>query len=627
MKPFPITKFCHPTCAVVLFLLLFALVEKGSGEILTTSPNGFIYELPTVSYKRGRSGALEVECAQHRLMANAGQPAVPVYFTNWAVGENAKLSVTNMVYDTLFLSAPLATVPDSVQGEDGQDGDQDWIVVVDTFVVRGVKALTVRVNPFRYEQETGRVIQLTRCEVHISSEPTTPVSLKPTFYNLLKKSFPNSEAYIKRSDRRAKENYLIIAESGFHDALAPLIAHREKEYRVTVVDAALLGGNQMIIINKIKELYNNPDTRPTYLLLVGGFPLLPMNNPISTSSLGTPLNDLWYGAVDGDDHYADILVGRFSLNSGEIEKVQNCVAKTISYENKGLETPKSNLYIAAGGPFAEHAIEPMNYVDGTYFVPGGYSSTRLFESDMDEITTEMVSAEVNSGLDFLFYSGHGNWDHWKTGHVFGKDVKTFTNTSYPIVFSFACLTGDLSTVMGECFGESWLNEAGGAVAFLGASTETTWEPDDHFQRMVVDGIFDTSITSLQGAIAYGKMSLDQNFPKYGTFYSETFNLCGDPALKVSVPGLKTAIEPGDKILKSNHNVPTVKSVNSGLHIRSANVMKNITLYTLQGREVLHKKVATTEVNVSILDIAKGVYTLKVTGDAPGARSIQKIVIR
>lgn len=594
----------NPLLAAIIFLIIFGLVEKGRSEVISRLSGGFTYRAPELEILRDRDGLVTVQCEGH-----INTNGVPRYFVNWAVGNSPKLIIENAVYDTIPLKGTLRRTMNKEAQETEIDGNAG---IIDQFIIRGLSAVTVAISPIRVNEKRGEIVRLKECSIRLESEVCPPVALQETYYNLLQKSIINADEYIIRSNSLAKENYLIIAESGFHNALQPLIEHREKEYNVTTVDAALLGGNQMLIINKIKELYNNPETRPTYLLLVGGFPLLPMNNPISTSSLGTPLNDLWYGAVDGDDHYADILVGRFSLNSGENAKVANCVAKTIAYEKRGLNTPKKNLYIAAGGPFADHAIEPMNYVDNTYFVPTGFSSTRFFESEIDNISELMVSNEVNEGLDFLFYSGHGNWDHWKTGHYFGDDVASLTNDSYPIVFSFACLTGDLSTVMGECFGETWLNEEGGAVAFLGASTETTWEPDDHFQRMVVDGIFDSTIATLQGAITFGKMSLDQNFPKYGVFYSETFNLCGDPALKVAVPGLKTAIKDavpqGDKVATL-----TTKLINRSL-VFSGNqeiVGATVRLHTIQGRVVKEQKINSIEAKIRLNRLAKGVYGITV----------------
>lgn len=619
MKSLICKNICNPTSAVVLFFLCFFFVEKGRGEVITVTQDGFIYEMPEIEFHTSRSGKQILYCEGHRTSADSSGAELPSYYMNWIAGASSKLVISKVVFDTMSIDESLEEPMRISYG--------DVAEIIDTFIVRGVKGVTVRINPFRYDLAAKKLIRMTRCEVTVESEATKPVELGATFYNLLKKSIPNYKKGILKRQDRAKENYLILAESGFHNALAPLIAHREKEYNVSVLDAALLGGNQMLIINKIKELYANPETRPTYLLLVGGFPLLPMNNPISTSSLGTPLNDLWYGAVDGDDHYADILVGRFSLNSGENDKVKNCVAKTIAYEERGLATPKRNLYIAAGGPFAEHAIEPMNYVDGTYFVPGGYSCTRLFESEIADITTDMVSDEVNAGLDFLFYSGHGNWDHWKTGHVFGEDIKKMTNDSYPIVFSFACLTGDLSTVHGECFGETWLNETGGAVAFLGASTETTWEPDDHFQRMVVDGIFDTTITTLQGAISYGKMSLDQNFPKYGIFYSETFNLCGDPALKVAVPELETAVIQTGDIHATSSLKATIEKVSDGFRIEASTGNIIASLCNVQGREVVKMSGSNPCLTLPTANLSRGAYILQVKENVGGQSLTQRVIIK
>lgn len=593
--------------------VLFSLAAAASAQVTLIDNGSFHYERPAVEMRRSGE-ALELICENHTPAARAGEADLPSYHVNWAVGTDPVIRISNVEYDTIRTTAPVARMAaDTTNLPEISTRTSEYSIasIVDTFIVRGVRGVTVRINPFQ-EISRGEIISVKSCDITVESTPVEPVTIEsPAFYNLIKKSFPNADLQINRGTRAEKENYVIIAETGFHDALQPLIEYRGQEYNVTLIDAVQLGGNQMLIINKIKELYADPATRPTYLLLVGGFPYLPMCNPTSGSSLGNPLNDLWYGAIDGDDHYADIFVGRFSLNSGENEKLTNGINKTIAYETAASH-PRKNLYIAAGGQFGEYATEPMNYVDSAYFVPHGYSSTRFFESEM-EATSDMVSEQVDAGLDFLFYSGHGNWDHWKTGSYFGKHVAKLVNESYPIVFSFACLTGDLSTVLGECFGETWVNEKGGAVAFLGASTETTWKPDDHFQRMVVDGIFDPTITTMQAAVTYGKMSLDANFPKYGVFYSESFNLCGDPALKVAIPGGDIPVPIADKMTVKNGANLAVHTTSRGFRVVNPSKSSvKIDLYSMNGKRLIHRVIDQGETAVPTGGIAPGVYTLQLT---------------
>ncbi len=595
-------------------LLLTLITTVSFAQVTVINDGSFRYERPSVELKRSGEYT-ELTCENHTSSSRSGEADLPSYHVNWAVGTDPVIRVSNIEYDTINAEMPITrTAIDTTNlpeiASTRIEAEQQIATIVDSFVVRGVRGVTVRINPFQESGTRGKVMSIKSCDITVESSPVAPVTIdSPTFYNIIKKSFPNAESQINRGQRNGKENYVILAETGFHPALEPFIKYREQEYNVTLIDAVSLGGNQMLIINKLKELYADPETRPTYLLLVGGFPYLPMCNPTSGSSLGNPLNDLWYGAIDGDDHYADILVGRFSLNSGENEKLSNGINKTIKYETAESH-PRKNLYIADGGKFGEYATGPMNYVDSAHFLPNGYEPIRYFESEM-EVTDDMVSNKIDEGLDFLFYSGHGNWDHWKTGSYKSKHVADLINKSYPIVFSFACLTGDLSTVLGECFGETWVNEEGGAVAFLGASTETTWKPDDHFQRAVVDGIFDTSITTMQAAITYGKMSLDANYPKYGVFYSESFNLCGDPALKVSIPDSDNPVSlPAVQSVKKEVSF-TVSSVSNGFKVTNPanSSAMTVDLFSMNGQRVVHTESQSSELVISTESIAPGVYTL------------------
>ncbi len=553
---------------------------------------------------------LLLSCPDHGEIMDEGQANLPYYRIHWALGKNAvmpKVTICNIKRETVTLTSKIFPVQKRISRSEGTGQNRfsmDYayyssqglrpspVKIHDPFIIRGVHGAKIDIQPFTYNPQLNTLEIITRCDIVIDASHEKPVVLSsPAFYSFARAIFSNAPQLIQQGATRTKENYVILAESSMNAALSDFISFREEDYTVSTIDAATLGGNQSIIIDKIKELYTNPDTRPTYLLLVGGFPLVPMCQATSSSSLGTPQNDLWYGAVDGSDYYPDIFVGRFSFGAGETNGVSNLARKAI-YMQKNMDVvPRKNIYIAAGGPYAENAEGPMNYIMDTYFGPALFTNLKLYEGDGD-ISTQQVSSPVNDGLCFIFYSGHGNWDHWKTGNFFNDNVSALSNSMYPMVFSFACLTGDFNALQGPCFAETWTNTSKGAVTFLGASTESTWDPDDILERRIIDGMFREKLTCVQPAIAYGKIQVDKELPKWGKFYAETYNLCGDPSLDARV-ALPTPIKHSHKQKSAYSPVQTVSVKNFGtyqiisLDMPISDVKEaGFSVYTPAGKKVL-----------------------------------------
>ena len=148
-------------------------------------------------------------------------------------------------------------------------------------------------------------------------------------------------------------------------------------------------------------------------------------------------------------------------------------------------------------------------------------------------TTQQVLDAVNAGKQFAIYSGHGAETYWADGPVVNQtQVRSLTNTtSYPFVYSFACVTGSFSTA--ECFGETWLRTEHGASSYYGSSVNSYWDEDDILERNLIKAMFDDDITKVTPMMDKGKVYLVNH---YGSLtatmkrYCEMYNLMGDPSL-------------------------------------------------------------------------------------------------
>ncbi|MBN1851160.1 MAG: choice-of-anchor J domain-containing protein [Pirellulales bacterium] len=324
---------------------------------------------------------------------------------------------------------------------------------------------------------------------------------------------------------------LIITHDLFSGDLASYIQHKTSlGWTVDVADTSTAGTTNTAIRNYIQSRYNDLETRPDAVLLVGDTNRIPH---FVGSGYESPDTDLYYGCMDGgDDWYQEFPVGRFSVASST--ELVNVIEKTIDYETSTSgDWIKSAVFMASEDQYTI-SEGTHNWVIDHHLDPLGYASEKLYQVTYNA-TTQDVQDAFNAGVLFGVYSGHGSEYGWEDGPPFYQnDVLNLNNEGmYPFVASFACMTGDY--VLGECFMETWLrSEDNGAVVAVGSSVNSFWDEDDILEKRLFDAMFD------EGYLAYGqawiraKELLLQHYGATSTIrrYFEMYNVFGDPTLEV-----------------------------------------------------------------------------------------------
>lgn len=101
-------------------------------------------------------------------------------------------------------------------------------------------------------------------------------------------------------------------------------------------------------------------------------------------------------------------------------------------------------------------------------------------------TTSQIAEEINGGVGFINYSGHGTDTAWQS-HMprFSNSVvdRLENDNQLPFIFSAACLCGSFDSPDGDCFAEAWMHASNGsngaptgAVGAFMASIFQPWEP-------------------------------------------------------------------------------------------------------------------------------------------------------
>ena len=400
------------------------------------------------------------------------------------------------------------------------------IDISEPFIINGVKGVILTIHPFNYNPIENKLTIIKSGEFSLNlHSPVEPVSGKSIIFNsFFDKIFSNYE----HTAQRTGGNYLIITAPAFESDLAPFIDFKSGSgFTVDVFNTTTTGTTNSAIKSFIQQRYDNLATRPDYILLVGDVANIPA---WTGSGIDNPTTDLNYVQLEGGDYFADAFIGRFSVTSSA--QLGNAINKSVFMESYVGSLDLKNVFMASSDNYAI-SEGTHNYVINTYFDPAGYTNLKLYSHTYNATTQQLIDA-LNDNQIFAIYSGHGSETSWADGPPLNQSqVNGLTNTWYPYVYSFACLTGAFEN--GECFGETWLRTAHGASSYYGSSVTSYWDQDDILERNVIKAMFEDELVRVTPMFVQGMIYLVDYYGGIdGTTlrYMEMYNLMGDPSLPV-----------------------------------------------------------------------------------------------
>jgi hypothetical protein len=308
----------------------------------------------------------------------------------------------------------------------------------------------------------------------------------------------------------------------------------EKGFRPVLKTTDSTGTSATAIKAYLQNAYDNWPIAPTFVLLVGDVDAIPR---WTGSGSGNPNTDLNYTLLRGSDYWPDVDLGRWSV--ANLTDLTNILNKTEEYEQigwSGNDTWEKYAVFMASCDNYPVSEGTHNYVINNYLVPDGYDYDRLYCHTYNA-TTAQVTTSHNAGRSLSIYSGHGDVTYWVDGPpYYQSNVNALTNTVYPFVQSYACLTGNF--MYSECFMETWLRDDHAAIGAMGSSVTSYWTEDDILEKRVMEGFCDNANSSeenqtwMAGMMNYGKIRYYAYFGNSGTTrrYFEMYNLMGDPSI-------------------------------------------------------------------------------------------------
>lgn len=349
--------------------------------------------------------------------------------------------------------------------------------------------------------------------------------------------------------------YLFIAPSSCSSILQPLMRWKEKlGYKTKLAALSEIGNSAQDIQNYLQYAYDNWEQPPEFVVLVGDVSgnIQCPSNYVEGYLHPWCVTDHSYTLLDGDDYFADIFIGRLSVQTNM--ELMTVISKIIKYER-----------------------EPYLHVD--WFDSGlmvgfvndwnGYSQRetlleirdKLLDFEFAKVDTfiapwqygySLLRNEINTGHSLLCYRGTGSADSWGgvIGPMFMLNNIPELNNGYmlPMIHSMTCGGGDFaSEQFATCFGEKWLSAGSpsvpkGAIGFIGPSEYDTKTWFNNTNAMgIYQGITQEGLFKCGEMLLRGKMELYDNYPNghgWGgatdsdQFYFYVYNLLGDPGLSV-----------------------------------------------------------------------------------------------
>ncbi len=488
------------------------------------------------------------------------------------------------------------------------------------YILRNLRGQAIDFHPIQYNpiRNILRVYHKIEIKVYAEGESITNVlhrsstvqNLASEFSHIYENHFLNYKNDTRFEYLEDKGNFLIISHGSFMQAMQPLVDWKNRKGIPTeIVNVSDIGSNATTIKNYVADYYEEHGL--TFLLLVGDASQIP-----STYISGSA-SDPNFGFIEGNDSYAEVIVGRFSAESPNHVATQ--VERAINYERypeAGADWYSSALGVASNqGPgfggytdddFNELVLKPL-LLDFTYDAYQG-----IYDGSGGTLSQGITA--INNGVSIINYTGHGYQQGWSNGApLSNSDVDNLTNTNMlPFVITVGCNVGEFDDYLS--FGEVWQRathngEPTGGIAHMGSTISQSWEPPMHGQygmNLILTESYENHITRTLGGISTnGCMYMNDAQGSSGINETNYWTYFGDPTTEV-----RTA---APTALNISHDAAIVLgqsefAINTGASGATVALSQNNELLAFTYADVN----GNAELELDDLDLVPGDYDLVVT---------------
>jgi Peptidase family C25/Propeptide_C25/Peptidase family C25, C terminal ig-like domain len=542
-------------------------------------------------------------------MGEIGAPAIPAWGQLFAIPDGAEVSVeinegavTTMNDIRLFPvqePAPDAIgLPDPVFAFNAAAYDENrWLPEsqVDlerTKILRGLKVGNLWISPVRYNAAAQVLEVVNELEVTLRFTGGTgsffsDPALRTPGYDRIVNRFAINAAIIEPQNGTFDvdapgADYVIISAPLFLDAAKQLARWKAQcGFKTQVVTTDMTGTTAKQIREWIANAYSTWETPPAYILFFGDAEFIPTHyktfHTAHYSMLGT---DLYYGCVDGDDEFADIALGRISVDTAE--QAERRVEQIISYQRDPVDDPDFyttsfhfGYYQDSDGNreadrrfaltseemyqwfsnvmedstinpnrcyFADRGVFPKTWNDTSYYwfadwwtldtknIPDELRKGQGFKWNCD---ADQVTSAINAGTFFVTHRDHGGSSGWGEPDYRTDDAQALNNgAKLPVLWTVNCQTGwfdnETDSIVNRTkfneihFTEAWeRNPNGGAAGIIGSTRISYSGYNDRLVWGWLDGLWPGYIPTYPETKQDATQIASADLLNYGKIYLTT----------------------------------------------------------------------------------------------------------
>ena len=507
-------------------------------EIIESNANNYSFRVSihgvydnTITESQIQYHSLSVEGFQ--TMGNIGEPAFPIITQLIAIphGKDYTVTISDTVWQDISIGDIYPFQSPMTEDEINSDFDispeiyssvsyfPDLVNYSELSFFKGVKNVTLSVCPFKYYPVSDQLSILKDFTVTVSFEETddainstNPIAETDLYINLfdnynddLIDTYTTTTIANSRSLSSGKKDLLIIGSDEMlleSDILAKFCKWKAfKGIDCEIVSTSTTGSTINAIKSYIKNCYQNGIKN---VLFIGDYDAIPQLT--YTFNYKTIRSDYWYGCLDeNNDYQSEIGIGRFCTNN--LAELTNMINKTIEYEKNppsGSELKKS-LMIAHKEDAPEKYQECIEDICNSQYSNSEFEFVKAYGAPYslggNNATNSDIISYINSGVGIVNYRGHGDttsWDgNWSNDCVDFNSTKVnlLTNSVYPVVFSIACLNGNIAS-LSKCLLEQFTKGPHGAVAFLGATAPSYTRFNHTFDKLIYESICNKNIYNI-----------------------------------------------------------------------------------------------------------------------------------
>ena len=419
----------------------------------------------------------------------------------------------------------------------------------DPYILRSLRGQTIVYQPIQYNPIERMLRVYTSIEISIQQNgqsQVNPLTRRPynggsrEFENMYQDHFINYNTDERYDVLSEQGPMLVISYGDFMDEMQTFVDWKNyKGIPTEMVDVADVGDVDDMAQLIEDQYYENGIA---FVLLVGDIDQIETIRRSNGAGSNSPSdNSLTF--VAGNDYYPDLIIGRFSAETGD--HVETMVERTIAYE---MDPDPSADWYKKGSGFASNqgpgddGEDDDEHMDNIRDLLLDYTYDEVDQIYDPDGTVAQGEAALNDGRSIVNYTGHGSNGSWGNGCPMNNtDVNSLVNMGmYPFIWSVACVNGEFE--QGTCFAETWLRATHsdgtptGAIATLMSTVNQAWNPpmegQDEMNAIFVESYSDNIKRTFGGLSFNGMNQMNDSYGSQG--YNETYywTIFGDPSVVV-----------------------------------------------------------------------------------------------